>query len=193
MVAVPTAQRILAAARKLLAKGGPEAVTMRRVADAVGVTAMAIYRHYPDRDALLAAVADHGFTELAGALDRARPPRSVEARLYQLLDVYVDHALAHPQLFQLMFLARRPGARRYPRDFKAGRSPTANRFVEAIQAGVASGYLRDEDPWEIAFEAGALFEGLIMLYLGGRIEGNAARFRALVRRSFGRYLHGICR
>lgn len=56
-----------------------------------------------------------------------------------------------------------------------------------------TGYLRDDDPWEITFEMGALIQGLIMLYLGGRIEGSAARFRALLQRSLRRYLHGICR
>jgi hypothetical protein len=41
------------------------------------------------------------------------------------------------------------------------------------------------------FELGALLEGLIMLYLGGRIEASAAGFRALYRRSFRRYLDGL--
>jgi DNA-binding transcriptional regulator YbjK len=53
VIARTTASRIAAAARRLLDKEGTEAVTMRRVAAAVGVTPMAIYRHYPDRASLL--------------------------------------------------------------------------------------------------------------------------------------------
>ena len=166
---------------------------MRQVADAVGITAMAIYRHYPDRAALLDALANQGFAELAAELGSRRLPRDVEARLFRMADIYIDHALAHPRLFELMFLAPREGARRYPRDFKAGRSPTANAIVSTIEEGMAKGVLRDDDPWEVTFELGALIDGLLMLYLGGRIEGSAARFRAMCKRALRRYLDGIRR
>jgi hypothetical protein len=45
--------------------------------------------------------------------------------------------------------------------------------------------------WEIVFETGALWQGLLMLYLGGRMAMTQAEFRALCHRSFGRYLNGI--
>src|SRR5436853_597228 len=105
MVAVPTARKIAAAARRLLDREGAEAVTMRRVAGATGITAMAIYRHYPDRAALLNALADEGFVELAETFRRARMPARIEARLFRMADLYLDHALAHPRLFELMFLS----------------------------------------------------------------------------------------
>jgi AcrR family transcriptional regulator len=189
-----TADRIVVAAHRLLERHGAEAVTMRRVADAVGITAMAIYRHYPDRAALLNAIADRGFAQLAAQLGALKPPGSkagIEAVMNRMTDVYLDHALAHPRLFELMFLAPRKGARRYPRDFKAGKSPTANAFVAAIEHGMARGELRRDDPWEVTFEIGALVDGLILLYLGGRFDGGPARFRALVKRSLRRYVHGI--
>ena len=188
-----TPQRIVGAARRLLERGGADAVTMRRVGSAVGITAMAIYGHYPDRKALLDAVADQGFEELAAQYPRQRLPAGLEPRLFKLTDTYVAYALAHPRLFELMFLAPRAGARRYPQDFKAGRSPTANPLAAVLEAGMASGELRDDDPWEIAFELGALLEGFVMLYLGGRIDATTTQFRALIRRSVRRHLHGIRR
>ena len=63
-----TAQKIAGAARRLLDKEGAEGVTMRRVATAVGITPMALYRHYPNRDGLLNALADAGFVELTAKL-----------------------------------------------------------------------------------------------------------------------------
>jgi AcrR family transcriptional regulator len=63
--ACPTGDKIANAARRLLAKEGAEAVTMRRVAVTVGITPMAIFRHYANRAALLNALADEGFEELA--------------------------------------------------------------------------------------------------------------------------------
>jgi AcrR family transcriptional regulator len=191
MTARFTNRRIIIASRRLLDKGGPEAVTMRRVAKAVGITPMAIYRHYPDRAALLNALADEGFEELAARLVRKNFSGGVEDRLTKLGEIYLEHALQSPRLFELMFLKPREGARRYPRDFKAHRSPTANLMVGVVQEGMAGGYFRDDDPWEIVFEMGALSHGLIMLYLGRRMEMSRSDFHALYRRSFRRYIHGI--
>ncbi|HEY0482096.1 MAG TPA: TetR/AcrR family transcriptional regulator [Kofleriaceae bacterium] len=191
-MARPTAARIVAAARRLLERDGREAVSMRRVGGTVGITAMAIYGHYPDRAALLDAVANQGFAELAGVLARTRFPAGFEPRLLKMADLYVEHALGHPRLFELMFLAPREGARRYPHDFKAGRSPTANLLVPVLQDAMARGEVRVDDPWEITFEIGALLEGLVMLYLGGRIDAGPRQLRALIRRSLRRHLHGIC-
>jgi AcrR family transcriptional regulator len=187
----PTARRIAIAGRRLLDKEGAEAVTMRRVAKAVGITPMAIYRHYRDRTALLNALADEGFEELAARLTNKGVSSSIEARLTKMGEIYLDYALQRPRLFELMFLKPREGARRYPRDFKAGSSPTANLMAEAVRKGMESGYFREDDVWEIVFEMGALSHGLIMLYLGGRMGVTPARFRALYRRSFRRYIHGI--
>jgi AcrR family transcriptional regulator len=174
-----------------LDKEGAEAVTMRRVAKAVGITPMAVYRHYPDRAGLLNALADEGFDELAAQLASKRFSGDVETRLKKMAAIFLDHALGNPRLFELMFLKPREGARRYPQDFKAGLSPTANPMVEVVREGMNSGYFREDDPWEIVFEMGALSHGLMMLYLGGRMGIPPTRFRAFYRRSFERYIHGI--
>lgn len=191
MAAKSTAEKIAAAARRILEKDGAEAVSMRRVARAVRVTPMAIYRHYPDRAALLNAVADWGFQELAIDLQTRHFAGDFEARLGQMADIYLDHALKNPRLFELMFLAKRKGARRYPEDFKARRSPTATLLADLVADGMEHGRLRRDDSWEITFEMGALSHGLIMLYLGGRLDATPGEFRSLYKRSFRRYFHGI--
>lgn len=191
MTAQATTRKIASAARRLLDREGVEAVTMRRVAQAVGITAMAIYRHYPDRAALLDALADEGFEELARRLAVQRFRGRLEQRLAKMAEIYLEHALKSPRLFELMFFRPRAGARRFPRDFEAGLSPTANLMVETVREGMESGRLRQDDPWELVFEMGALAQGLIMLYLGGRTGGGLAEFRALYRRSFRRYINGI--
>jgi AcrR family transcriptional regulator len=191
MPAPLTAQRIATAARRLLDRGGLEAVTMRRVAEVVGITPMAVYRHYPDRAGLLNALANRGFEELAGRLATKRLSAGIETRLTKMTDVYLEHALENPRLFELMFLKPREGARRYPRDFRLGNSPTASLLEKVIREGMESGYLRKDDTWEITFEMGALSHGLITLYLGGRIAATPARFRDFYRRSFRRFIRGI--
>jgi AcrR family transcriptional regulator len=187
-----TAQAIVICARHLLDEGGAAAVSMRKVAQMVGVTAMAIYRHFPDHAALLNALADQGFADLSQTLrtDMAKGPAL--DRLARVSEIYLDFALSHPRLFELMFLASRLGARQFPQDFEAGLSPTANLFAEMVRQGMEEGVFRaDEDLWEITFELGALLQGLVMLFLGGRIKMDAEGFRALFRRSLRRYIHGI--
>src|SRR5436305_8744235 len=186
-----TAEKILRAGRRLLDAEGCDAVTMRRIATAVGITAMAIYRHYRDHDALLNALADQGFAELARLLAHASSSGSVEQQLMSLGEIYLDHALKNPRLFELMFLKARSGARQYPRDFQAGGSPTANVVAQVVREGMQQGYFRKDNAWEIVFEFGALSHGMIMLFLGGRMQMSEVRFRQLYRRSFGRYIRGI--
>src|SRR5579863_2075385 len=68
MHTLSTADRILHHARRILDHRGAAAVTMRAVTKAVGITPMALYRHFPDRDGLLNAIADQGFAEFAAML-----------------------------------------------------------------------------------------------------------------------------
>src|SRR5215471_16901465 len=107
---IPTSERIANAARRLLEREGADAVTMRRVAEAVGITAMAVYRHYPNRAGLLNALADEGFAELAVRLARLKATGDIKKRLERVMDVFLDHALERPRLFELMFLKLREGA-----------------------------------------------------------------------------------
>jgi AcrR family transcriptional regulator len=186
-----TAQKIAGAARRLLDQEGAEGVTMRRVATAVGITPMALYRHYRNRDGLLNALADAGFVELTAKLAGLRLTGVIERQLLKILDVFLDHAFDNPRLFELMFLKKREGARQYPDDFKTRRSPTANVSADVIARAMEAGHLRKDDVWEIVFETGALMQGLVMLYLGGRLAVSPSEFRAFCHRSFGRYLNGI--
>ena len=186
-----TSQKIARAARRLLDKEGAEGVTMRRVASAVGITPMALYRHYPNRDGLLNALADAGFVEMSEKLGSVQLTGGIEEQLLMILDVFLDHAFEKPRLFTLMFLTKREGARQYPEDFRARRSPTANVSADVIARAMETGYFRKDDVWEIVFETGALMQGLVMLYLGDRMAMSPENFRAFCHRSFRRYLNGI--
>jgi AcrR family transcriptional regulator len=189
-MAATTTQKIARAAGRLLHKEGVDGVTMRRVASAVGITPMALYRHYPNRDGLLNALSDEGFVELAAKLAQQRLTGGIDHQL-RSLDVFLDHAFEHPRLFELMFLTKREGARQYPEDFRTRQSPTANVSADVIATAMESGSLRKDDVWEIVFETGALMHGLVMLYLGGRMAMSPSEFRSYCHRSFGRYLNGI--
>src|SRR5262245_11423949 len=127
-----TRARILAAARRLLEKGGQEAVTMRRVARAVGVTAMAIYHHFPDRAALLRALADAEGDRISALFDDWQVRGSAVSRLRKMTESYIDYAFARPRIFAFLFLYDRPEIRRFPEDFRSRRSPMLNRVADTV-------------------------------------------------------------
>ena len=71
----PRAREIVDAARELLEAEGPEGLSMRRVAERVGIRAPSIYKHLPDKQALEAALVSAGFEEWAEGARGARRPR----------------------------------------------------------------------------------------------------------------------
>jgi AcrR family transcriptional regulator len=91
---------IVIAARKLLETGGPDAVTMRAIADRLGIQAPSLYKHIPDKAALEAAIIAAGFAEqaetFAKAIARSRDPLTALSRAYRAW------ALEHPHLYRLM-------------------------------------------------------------------------------------------
>ncbi|KNB54051.1 TetR/AcrR family transcriptional regulator [Streptomyces caatingaensis] len=89
-------RQIARAARQLLDAEGPDAVTMRRIADVLGIKAPSLYKHVPDKTALEALLITEGFVELAEALE------AVAGRLPALGRAYRRYALHHPHLYRLM-------------------------------------------------------------------------------------------
>jgi AcrR family transcriptional regulator len=97
----PRARDVVRAARELLESGGPDAFTMRNVAERLGVRAPSLYKHLPDKETIEAAIIAEGFAEsaerfeVAAAADRRRPLRALAA-------AYRAFALDHPHLYRLM-------------------------------------------------------------------------------------------
>jgi len=187
----PTSEKISAVALRILEKEGPEAVSMRRVAKAVGITPMAIYHHFPNREALLRTVTDREFAKLADRFENALGRGPAEVKLLHILDNYLDYALEHPRIFDYVFSQYRSGARRFPEDFVARRSPTLNRVADAIEDAMRQGLLKKDDLWEVALELWAHVHGYVTLYRAGRFSLSEEQFRRLYRRSLRRLLHGL--
>jgi AcrR family transcriptional regulator len=90
----------------LLSREGKQAVSLREIARRAGVSPRAPYRHFEDRLALLAALAESGFSDFGAALQAALDAEEgspVEARLAALARAYVDFAVSKPVLVELMF------------------------------------------------------------------------------------------
>jgi AcrR family transcriptional regulator len=186
-----TEERIAETALKLLESGGEDGVSMRRVATAVGITPMAIYHHFADRKTLLNFVVDREFTKYSESLQATPRRGTYESQILTCMDAYIDYAFAHPRIFDYVFAEPRPGARRFPEDFRARRSPTLNPVADLLQKAMEAGYLKQDDVWELAMELWAHAHGYVALYRGGRFDLPEKEFRALVRRSIRRMIHGL--
>src|SRR5919108_349545 len=98
---------------ELARSGGPDAVVLREVTRMVGVVPNAAYRHFADRDSLLAAVRDEAVKELAGRMaarvSQVRPgphtPTGARLRLRAVGEAYLDFARTEPGLFDTAFTA----------------------------------------------------------------------------------------
>jgi AcrR family transcriptional regulator len=93
-------RQIAAAARALVDAEGPEGLTMRRVADVLGIKAPSLYKHVPDKTALEVLVVADGFAEVAALLESATA--GAADPLPALAKAYRDYAVAHPHLYRLM-------------------------------------------------------------------------------------------
>lgn len=100
----PRATEIIAAARTLLESEGPDALTMRRLGQALGIRAPSIYKHLPGKHAVEVALIEAGLAEMGEALHRAvsepqAPPGT--GAVARVLAVYRTEALARPNLYRL--------------------------------------------------------------------------------------------
>ncbi|MFJ9344322.1 TetR/AcrR family transcriptional regulator [Streptomyces sp. NPDC101733] len=98
---------ILAVARELAEADGWEAVTTRRLAERVEYSQPVLYSHFKGKDAIVAAVAEKGFVELAEVLSDARKAAGgtdPESGLRALCRAYLRFAVEHPALYQAMFV-----------------------------------------------------------------------------------------
>jgi AcrR family transcriptional regulator len=168
--------RIVAAARGLYLDRGPEAVTMRAVAERVGVTATALYRHFADKDTLLREVVGEGSRLLGSHLFRALEAPTPLARLRSTADAYLDFALAQPQAYRALFDA--------PQDDDT--SPVAlqqgavRRFLrDRVREAMEAGDLAEGDPDGTALTLWALVHGLASLHFAGIARIEWARERVL--------------
>ena len=180
---------ILAATLELMDSDGAESVTMRQVAAAARITPMAIYKHFPNRDALLVAAASAEYRRIAGYFARANARTDVKG-LRGMLG-YLDYALDHPQLFRFMFSGSRPEAFQFPDDASSDKSPTFGLLQSVVLQLMEKGLLKPDDAAETALSIWAHAHGLIALHLSGRIRLPPKAFRELYMRSLDRLLWGL--
>lgn len=164
-----TGDRLIAAAAALLDKGGEAAVTLRAVAQAVGVSHNAPYRHFADRAALLGAVAERDFitfTEAFVAVEESE--RAPLAKVREALNVLVSYAERYPSRYRLLFSDPRIAAQGGRLEQAA--LATFASFARIIAGAQASNDLPGLPTPKVAGLIYGAVHGLIDLQAGGRLR-----------------------
>ena len=136
-------------------------VSLRQVARDVGVSATAVYRHFPDKAALMGAMAEVGVEMLGQFQEQAtRQAASTGEAFDQSGRAYVRFALAHPALFRLISANPKPG----------GIAIFGDSLPARMLQGYASTFRKDEaEAQRMMLQAWAVVHGLAFLMLEGRL------------------------
>jgi AcrR family transcriptional regulator len=145
------AREIVQTARELLESEGPEALSMRRIADALGIKAPSLYKHLADKLALEAALTSDAFDEISRVFADADDLAAIAA-------AYRGYATAHPHLYRLMTAG--------PLDRERLEPGVEDRAGAAIVAAVGGDEQRARAAWAFA-------HGMTILELDGRFPPGA--------------------
>src|SRR5262249_10208639 len=152
--------------RKAFERKGLEGLSLRDIAEKVGITPMAIYRHYANKQALIDALVLDALGEWSRRAE-AVPRDDVLTWFERMGDAFLDFALEEPRRCGAAFLTHSNVARRYPDVSLAGRSPAGALYLDYLGRAKKQGRIGDAEPIEIMISIAGLSQGLITLYRAG--------------------------
>jgi len=165
-------EALIDAGLKLLSEGGVERLSLRAAAQLAGVSHTAPYRHYRDKEALVAAIAERGFrlltVSMQSELARSHAQRAPDKVLALGLG-YIGFGTAHPAYLQLIFggvLSKQNP----PAELQAAGSEAYLTLRTAVADGITAGELRSGNADELALACWSLVHGLAMLIINGAVQ-----------------------
>lgn len=180
---------LIDAAEAVIEADGMEALSLRALAARLGVTHPAVYRHYRDRDALLAAVLTRGFETVRG-LNAGIAGTDPRKRLEDYAAAYAGFALDHPNLFLAMTGPRINMDNRYPELEKAIEASLAPAVIAVSEMPGGAG----RKPIENRARATVLFaalQGVLAQAIYRRLGLKPARREAFIRDTVHRLVAGL--
>jgi len=178
---------LLAQAERTVRERGVQALSLRELARELGVSHGAPRRHFPDRQALLDALAEAGFARLGSELRRAVDGAGEDfpARLRATAAAYVHFATQDAALLELMFAGKHQEHSTHL-DEAADRAFSV--MLELIVQGQAEGVLEGGDPERVGLVLFATVQGIAALVTGGMIQ--AEQSHALLADAVAHFLRG---
>jgi len=185
---------LIDAAIHIINRHGRRALTLRAVAAAAGVSKNAPYRHFTNKEALLAAVAEEGFRELTRRMEEtARRTDDPLERIIQESHVYVSFALGNPAQFDVMFGFDLMSFAQHPTLLQTA-SVSAQHLLDLVRQCQEAGIVRQGDVVRLAFGAWTLIHGFATLAVNGLVPfpiGKEHELQEILREYAMSYLEGM--
>jgi AcrR family transcriptional regulator len=161
---------LIAAGVKILAREGSAGLGLRNVAKEAGVSHSALYAHFTDKQALIAAISTEGLKQLYSTIEEGLAARRGEpaALLVEISLGYLRFALEEPDRFKLMYSSVMDKERDFP-DFVDYSHRTFEKYVEVIALCQEGGILRPGPTRLIALSLWAAVHGVVMLALENQV------------------------
>ncbi|CAM2172958.1 TetR/AcrR family transcriptional regulator [Paraburkholderia sacchari] len=208
--------RILDAARRIVMRDGLHALSMRKLAEAIGYSPASLYLHFDSRDEIARALGRESFAQMLAHLEPCAQIGDPWERLHALAHAYVAFGRAHQEAYRLMFMEPGEGGRsgahakgraatRAASESPAIASPgdmlpceeagrVADLFADALEALANAGHLRSGAQGEPALLARALWamlHGVVVFSLIGPGFAHEASLAPIVDAGLGGWLGGV--
>lgn len=161
-----TSQALISAAHQLLEQDGPEALTVRRIANAAGMSTMNVYSRFGGKDGVIDELYADGYRRLFSEVDVIPAGADVPADLLRIAATYRSWALANPRYYSIMFRSAVPNFEPTDESVEIALGGLV-KLVERIVDGQRSGHIVARDAREIAAWLWATCHGMISLELDG--------------------------
>lgn len=187
-----TSEALVAAAHRLLADAGPEALTVRRIAGAAGMSTMNVYSRFGGKDGVIDELYADGYRRLFAEVDAVPITDDVPNDLLRVADTYRSWALANPRYYAIMFRSAVPGFTPSTSSIDAARNGLT-KLVERVALGQAQGDIASSDgqsPSEIAVWLWATCHGMISLELDG-VGADGVNWSAVYANGIRTAIHGL--
>ena len=156
----------------ILADEGVDGLTLRKVARQAGVSEAAPYRHFKDKSALLAAIAEQGFIQLGKSLEQVEEQYSDNPRtlFYQSSLAYIDFARQNPESMRIMFRSRNLEDKIEFPALQEAADEAFSYLIDMVEYCQQAGLARAGHPLPLALSAWSTIHGLSMLLIGNCIS-----------------------
>lgn len=184
-------QALILAAVRTIDRSGVDALTLRAVGAGLGVSRTALYRHFQDKNTLLAAVAAEGFRTLRAALVEAWEREGKGLVGFTAMGLaYITFGTTHPSHYQVMFGGHLSAGSNDPELELAGAGAFAA-LVDALLELQARGLVLRDDPHTQARYVWATVHGVAMLMIAGRMGVRPSEGDTLARYTVARLTAGL--
>jgi AcrR family transcriptional regulator len=160
---------LIDAAARIVNQEGARALSVRRLADQVGVSTMAVYTYFDGMAGLARAVREDGFERLSRSLDTVSRSDDPVSELFELGLVYLTYAIENPDRYRFMFMQK-------PQDEDLGTGiATFDRIADTAAEAVRVRRFARGDAVDIARRCWVVVHGAASLHLVGMLDASAAR------------------